>query len=95
MRAVAESTNLSTNLTPRSIEAARYRYRHVLPFLGRALQDLVLTRAAAQGTPVENRRVVVVPTTAEARADVLRLKRRGELATEVSYLRCCCQRDSY
>lgn len=45
----------------------------------------MLTRAA-RGTPAGNRGVAV-PSAATARADALRLKRRGELATEVTRLR--------
>lgn len=78
MRAVDNSTNRA-----RSAEAEIYR--NVLPFLGRAWQDMVLTRAA-RGTPAGNRGVAV-PSAATARADALRLKRRGELATEVTRLR--------
>ena len=74
----------STDRT-RSAEAEIY-CRHVLPFLGRAWQDMVLTRVA-RGTAAGDR-AVAVPATAAARADVLRLKRRGELAREVTFLRC-------
>lgn len=74
------------NNETRSAETARYR--RALPFLGRAWQDMVLTRAAQAQLAAAGDRAVVVPTAAAARADVLRLKRRGELATEVGFIRC-------
>lgn len=80
MRTVGSSTDRT-----RSAEAEIY-YRQVLPFWGRAWQDTVLTRGA-RGTAAGDR-AVAVPTAAAARADVLCLKRRGELATEVKFLRC-------
>lgn len=70
--------NSTINRT-RSAEATRYNRSR--PFLGRAWQVMVLTRAE-RGTTAGHR-TVAVPTAAAAREGVLRLKRRGELATEV------------